>query len=147
MTGDRPDANGPAPSHANSASEHARPELPSGEKHYAPNSQEDSLPEHSLPGDRLVTASYGTSSANRGLFRAGWHWCSVVFPSLFLIAGVRVYQWTLSPILGGHCRFSPSCSHYFIQAVRKYGPWKGSGKGVLRICRCHPFHPGGYDPP
>ena len=64
-----------------------------------------------------------------------------------LIMLVRFYQITLSPILGGYCRYEPSCSRYFIQAVEKYGPWKGAAKGVGRICRCHPFRPGGYDPP
>lgn len=64
-----------------------------------------------------------------------------------LIFGVRCYQVLLGPIMGGHCRFMPSCSHYFIEAVRKYGPFKGAGKGIARICRCHPWHPGGYDPP
>ena len=68
-------------------------------------------------------------------------------PSLFLIGGVRFYQLGIGPFLGKHCRFEPSCSNYFIQAVRKYGAIRGSTKGVLRICRCHPWHPGGYDPP
>ena len=70
----------------------------------------------------------------------------LALPSLFLIFGVRLYQIFLSPLLGRWCRFTPSCSNYFIQAVRKYGAIRGSWKGVLRICRCHPFHPGGYDP-
>ena len=61
-------------------------------------------------------------------------------PSLLLIGMVRVYQWTLSPLLGPHCRFEPSCSHYFIAAIRKYGVLIGSWRGVRRICRCHPFH-------
>jgi putative membrane protein insertion efficiency factor len=68
-------------------------------------------------------------------------------PAWGLILLVRLYQLVLSPILGGHCRYEPSCSHYFIQAVEKYGALKGAAKGTLRICRCHPFHPGGYDPP
>ena len=68
-------------------------------------------------------------------------------PSGLLILMVRWYQIVLGPFLGGHCRFRPSCSVYFIQAVQKYGPFKGACKGVARICRCHPFHPGGYDPP
>ncbi len=68
-------------------------------------------------------------------------------PAWGLIAVVRVYQWTLSPILGRHCRFHPSCSAYFIESVRKYGAIRGAWRGVLRICRCHPWHPGGYDPP
>ena len=65
----------------------------------------------------------------------------------FLIGGVRLYQIFLSPIFGRQCRFEPTCSHYFIGAVRKYGPLVGAWKGVWRICRCHPFHPGGDDPP
>jgi putative membrane protein insertion efficiency factor len=68
-------------------------------------------------------------------------------PSLVLIALVRVYQLTLSPIIGQQCRFQPTCSHYMIEAVRKYGAIRGAWKGTLRICRCHPWHPGGYDPP
>lgn len=70
--------------------------------------------------------------------------------SLILIGVVRVYQFTLSPLLavfGSACRFYPSCSQYFILAVKKYGPIVGPAKGVARICRCHPWHPGGYDPP
>ena len=68
-------------------------------------------------------------------------------PSLLLIGLVRLYQRLISPFLGPTCRFEPSCSEYFIQAVRKYGPISGSLRGIWRICRCHPFHPGGYDPP
>lgn len=67
--------------------------------------------------------------------------------SAFLIGGVRCYQAVLSPLMGGQCRFVPSCSHYFIEAVKKHGPVRGAAKGVARICRCHPWHPGGYDPP
>jgi putative membrane protein insertion efficiency factor len=65
----------------------------------------------------------------------------------FLIALVRVYQIALRPLLPPVCRFTPSCSEYFIEAVRKYGPLAGAWKGAGRICRCHPWHPGGYDPP
>ena len=68
-------------------------------------------------------------------------------PSLALIGLVRLYQIFLSPLMGGQCRFYPSCSAYFIEAVRKYGALGGSWRGTLRILRCHPFHPGGYDPP
>jgi uncharacterized protein len=67
--------------------------------------------------------------------------------SWLLISFVRAYQAVLSPLLGGSCRFEPSCSAYFIEAVQKYGPWRGSWMGVRRILRCHPFHPGGQDPP
>ena len=67
--------------------------------------------------------------------------------SMLLIGSVRLYQLLLSPLLGRLCRFEPSCSNYFIQAVRKHGPLKGAWRGLCRIGRCHPFHPGGYDPP
>lgn len=68
-------------------------------------------------------------------------------PAALLIGLVRIYQWTLSPMFRGACRFEPSCSQYFIEAVRKYGAIRGAWRGTLRICRCHPWHPGGYDPP
>lgn len=66
---------------------------------------------------------------------------------MVLIGAVYVYRWTLSPILGRQCRFHPTCSMYFIGAVRKYGAIRGAIRGLLRICRCHPWNPGGYDPP
>jgi uncharacterized protein len=68
-------------------------------------------------------------------------------PRRVLILAVRVYQLTLARFIGQHCRFDPSCSTYFIQAVEKYGAVSGSLRGVWRICRCNPFHPGGHDPP
>jgi uncharacterized protein len=68
-------------------------------------------------------------------------------PANVLVLLVRMYQLLLSPLFGGRCRFYPSCSEYFIGAVRKYGAISGSFRGVWRILRCHPFHPGGYDPP
>ncbi|HEV3083381.1 MAG TPA: membrane protein insertion efficiency factor YidD [Gemmataceae bacterium] len=67
--------------------------------------------------------------------------------STFLIAGVRCYQACLRPILPAVCRFHPSCSEYFIEAVQKYGPLRGAYRGVKRICRCNPWTVGGYDPP
>ncbi|MCE5268964.1 MAG: membrane protein insertion efficiency factor YidD [Planctomycetaceae bacterium] len=69
------------------------------------------------------------------------------FPGLLLIGLVRVYQWTLSPMLGQRCRFEPSCSEYFIGSVRKYGVLLGSLRGIWRIFRCNPWNRGGYDPP
>ena len=65
----------------------------------------------------------------------------------FLIALVRLYQVGVRPVLPAVCRFQPSCSEYFIQAVRTYGPLRGAWKGAGRICPCHPWHPGGYAPP
>jgi uncharacterized protein len=64
-----------------------------------------------------------------------------------LIVSVRVYQVVLSPLLPPACRYYPSCSEYFILAVRKHGPVLGSWRGLCRICRCNPWYPGGYDPP
>ncbi len=75
-------------------------------------------------------------------------WASIVgLPSWLLIAAVRLYQLLLSPLIGRTCRFDPSCSAYFILSVQKYGALRGALRGLARICRCHPFHPGGYDPP
>ncbi len=71
----------------------------------------------------------------------------VNLPSTALILLVRGYQLVLGPWLGGHCRYQPTCSQYFIQAVRKYGALSGAARGVWRICRCHPLHRSGYDPP
>ena len=75
-------------------------------------------------------------------------WATLLgLPSWTLILLVRLYQWLLSPFFGGQCRFHPSCSNYFIGAVNKYGALRGTWRGVWRILRCHPFHPGGFDPP
>lgn len=71
----------------------------------------------------------------------------VRIPSWILIGLVRIYQWTLSPIMGRDCRFQPTCSHYFIGAVNKYGAVRGTVKGIWRICRCNPWGGSGYDPP
>ncbi len=75
-------------------------------------------------------------------------WAALVgLPSWMLILAVRLYQIFLSPLLGRNCRFTPSCSNYFIQAVHKYGPLSGALRGVWRIIRCNPHNAGGYDPP
>ena len=60
---------------------------------------------------------------------------------------VRQYQRWISPMLGRHCRFYPSCSEYFIGSVRKYGFFRGTLRGLWRIFRCNPFHAGGVDLP
>ena len=65
----------------------------------------------------------------------------------FLLIGlVRIYQYALSPFLGRSCRFVPSCSEYMIESLRRHGIVKGLWLGTRRICRCHPWHPGGHDP-
>ena len=68
-------------------------------------------------------------------------------PAYLLIALARLYQGTISLMLGRRCRFEPTCSAYFIESVRKYGATRGAFRGIRRICRCHPWNPGGYDPP
>ena len=65
--------------------------------------------------------------------------------SAFLIRVIRGYQ-TTAPYRVATCRFTPSCSEYMAQAIWHYGPVKGTWRGIKRICRCHPFHAGGYDP-
>lgn len=71
-------------------------------------------------------------------------------PSLlarFAILLVRQYQFWLGPLLGGRCRFYPSCSEYSVLAVQKHGFWRGALKTIIRLCKCQPFHPGGVDFP
>ena len=63
-----------------------------------------------------------------------------------LIFLVLLYRATLGRLLGGHCRYVPSCSQYAIDAVTKYGAWRGSWRAAKRVCRCHPWGGGGYDP-
>ena len=75
-----------------------------------------------------------------------WSWPADALAGLLILA-IRAYQVTLSPLIGPVCRFEPSCSRYMIGALRKYGVLKGVWKGTGRVLRCHPWHPGGYDPP
>ncbi len=63
-----------------------------------------------------------------------------------LIALIKFYKYFISPVLPGSCRFYPSCSEYALEAVRRYGAARGAYLSVRRIARCHPFHPGGFDP-
>jgi putative membrane protein insertion efficiency factor len=59
---------------------------------------------------------------------------------------IHFYRLFISPVLGPHCRFSPTCSEYAIEAVEKHGILSGGWLAIRRITRCHPWHPGGYDP-
>ncbi len=62
------------------------------------------------------------------------------------ILPIRVYQCTLSYFLGGHCRFTPSCSKYAVEAIERHGVFKGWGLALYRLGRCHPLCKGGFDP-
>ncbi len=63
-----------------------------------------------------------------------------------LIAVLGVYRAAISPVLGPRCRFHPTCSAYAQEAIREHGALRGTWYGIRRIGRCHPYHPGGYDP-
>jgi uncharacterized protein len=67
----------------------------------------------------------------------------LIFPFLALI---KLYQWLISPLLGAKCRYTPTCSHYATEALKKYGPVKGMWLAIKRISRCHPWGGQGYDP-
>ena len=62
------------------------------------------------------------------------------------LALLRLYKRTVSPLLGTHCRYYPTCAEYACQAIEKYGLIRGTGLGLNRLLRCHPFHAGGLDP-
>jgi putative membrane protein insertion efficiency factor len=64
----------------------------------------------------------------------------------FLLTSIRIYQWTLSPLIGRSCRFYPTCSCYTSEAIERFGSVRGTYLGARRILRCHPWHAGGYDP-
>lgn len=66
--------------------------------------------------------------------------------SRFLTIVIRIYQATLSPLLGSCCRFHPSCSQYSLEAIETHGALKGIALAVRRVLRCHPFNDGGHDP-
>ncbi|PKL52474.1 MAG: membrane protein insertion efficiency factor YidD [Nitrospira bacterium HGW-Nitrospira-1] len=59
---------------------------------------------------------------------------------------IKIYKYALSPFLPNNCRFVPTCSEYSMEAISRYGALKGTFLSVRRILRCHPFHPGGFDP-
>ena len=67
----------------------------------------------------------------------------LISPLIFL---VKIYQWFISPILPASCRYSPTCSHYMIEALKVWGPIKGTFLGIKRIASCHPRGGHGYDP-
>lgn len=66
--------------------------------------------------------------------------------SYIIIVPVKIYQWIISPWLPNSCRYTPTCSQYMLEAVKKYGPFKGGWLGIKRLSRCHPWGGHGYDP-
>ncbi len=68
------------------------------------------------------------------------------WPRVVVMGLIRSYQLTLAHLVFTQCRFTPSCSHYTFEAVARHGALKGTWLGVKRVARCHPFHPGGFDP-
>lgn len=63
-----------------------------------------------------------------------------------MIALIKLYQWTLSPLMGRSCRYTPTCSNYGLEAIRKHGPFKGGWLTLKRVLSCHPWGGSGYDP-
>jgi putative membrane protein insertion efficiency factor len=70
----------------------------------------------------------------------------LLLPRRLLAGLVRGYQLTISPLLPPSCRFTPSCSHYALEAITRHGALRGTWLAARRLVRCHPFHPGGFDP-
>lgn len=68
-----------------------------------------------------------------------------ILKKIFILP-IRFYQLAISPLLGPSCRFTPSCSHYMVQAIEEWGVLKGIWLGVKRIAKCHPWGPHGHDP-
>ena len=62
------------------------------------------------------------------------------------ITSIRLYQLTISSVIGPRCRFYPTCSHYSLTAIERFGLIKGTAMGIRRLIKCHPFNSGGYDP-
>jgi putative membrane protein insertion efficiency factor len=99
----------------------------------------------SVGSDAVAAVEASRAGANR--FTAA---SLALLSRLLVFAGValiKLYQITLSPFLGGHCRFIPTCSHYGVEALRTHGPFRGTWLTIVRLSRCHPFSGrGGYDP-
>ena len=69
-----------------------------------------------------------------------------IFLTKFFCTLIRIYQICIAPLHGPCCRFTPTCSAYSLEAIKKYGPFKGLILSIKRILKCNPFHDGGYDP-
>ena len=86
------------------------------------------------------------SSGNTGGAWSGFGAAGRRLPQRLLLLAVEAYRVTLSPLLGGHCRFEPSCSRYAEEALRRHGAARGARLALGRLLRCHPLRAGGYDP-
>jgi len=80
----------------------------------------------------------------RRYFHGGTHFLQIL--GLPLIALIKIYQWVISPAIGPRCRFTPSCSHYAVEALKKHGLFRGLWLSIRRIARCHPWGGHGIDP-
>jgi uncharacterized protein len=69
-----------------------------------------------------------------------------MMPRLLALGLIRLYQLLISPLMPPACRFWPTCSRYSYEAINRHGVLRGGWLALRRLCRCHPFHPGGYDP-
>ena len=83
---------------------------------------------------------------NTGSASDGWPGEGRGAAARLLLVAIEAYRVTLSPLLGGFCRYLPSCSVYAEEAIRRHGARRGFRMAVGRVLRCHPFHRGGYDP-
>jgi len=70
----------------------------------------------------------------------------MAIPRRLILGALTVYRYALSPLMGPRCRFEPSCSAYASDSVSRFGAIRGGWLGIKRVCKCHPWHPGGYDP-
>ncbi|MBC7772999.1 MAG: membrane protein insertion efficiency factor YidD [Pyrinomonadaceae bacterium] len=105
--------------------------------------KQDAIPlsaDGSASTGNVATCSCGVASISHRSF------LTRAFATPFILF-IRLYQLTLSPWIGGQCRFIPTCSAYAIEAYQLHGPIKGTWLTFWRLCRCHPFGGGGYDPP
>lgn len=75
------------------------------------------------------------------------HFAGAHLIARLLVFLIRIYQRALSPLLGNVCRFEPSCSRYAVACIETHGALRGSLLSAVRLCKCHPFHPGGVDLP